>query len=404
MKKHRFDYFASCPSGLEELLEAEILSFGVKTTQKTRGGVSFEAYHENALKAVLESRLASRVLKTLYSFEALNEKDLYQELSQIKWKSIFESHQTFKFHVIFGDLPYEREVFTNSQFVALKAKDAVVDWFRHYEKERPSVDKDHPDFSFIIRIDPSPTDYKITLLWDLAGFPLHQRGYRSEHVIAPLKENLAAGLIQLLKWNDQTEHFYDPMCGSGTLVIEAALAKGQIPPSFLLLEKQPWSFLKSSWFLKDEYLKKNFEQFLIDLKEKTVKGFQYLKQSKVSIHASDIDSHAIRALKQNLEISGLSQAVQVEQKEALSIARPEHPSLFFYNPPYGERLERGEEEKLVKLYHDLGEKWKSEYKNMRVGFFTGNIPLLKKISLRAERKLILYNGPIEARLATYLLY
>jgi 23S rRNA G2445 N2-methylase RlmL len=405
MKKHRFDYFASCPTGLEEVLEAEILDLGAKTTKVVRAGVAFEAFHEVALRAVMESRVASRIFKLLYSFECLNEKDLYNELTQLKWKSLMEVHNTFKFTVIFGNLDRDRLEFKNSQFVGLKAKDAVCDWFRHYEGNRPNVDKDHPDYAYLLRIEALPDqNYEVTLLWDLAGFPLHERGYRSASVVAPMKENLAAGLLRLLNWDPEKEALVDPMCGSGTTVIEGALMSANIPPSFLLLKREPWSFKKSQWFLKDEFLVKNYADILADLKNRTKLGFEQIKNRHGWFFASDMDREVLDVFKTNVKTAGLEGVITFTQSDALNIARPDKKALFFYNPPYGERLENGEDEKLEKLYHDLGEKWKKEYKDMRVGFFTGNYPLLKKISLRTDKKNILYNGPIEARLAHYKLF
>ena len=148
MKKYKFEYFASCPGGLEDLLTQEILDLGAQTAKKVRGGVQFECFHEIALKVILYSRIASRVFKYLHSFECINEKDYYLEATDVKWKSLMDVEHTFRLTTIFGDLPFEREEFRNSQFATLKLKDAIVDYFRHFEGTRPSVAKDFPDISF----------------------------------------------------------------------------------------------------------------------------------------------------------------------------------------------------------------------------------------------------------------
>lgn len=153
MKKYRFEYFASCSMGLEELLAQEILALGAKTTKTVRGGVQFEAFHEVALKVILYSRIASRVFKYLFTFDVLNEKDYYLEATNIKWKSLMDVNQTFRLTTIYGDLPGEREEFRNSQFTNLKLKDAIVDWFRHHDGNRPRVGREFPDIAFLARID-----------------------------------------------------------------------------------------------------------------------------------------------------------------------------------------------------------------------------------------------------------
>jgi 23S rRNA (guanine2445-N2)-methyltransferase / 23S rRNA (guanine2069-N7)-methyltransferase len=243
MKKYRFEYFASCPMGVEELLTQEILGFGAKTAVAVRGGVQFEAFHEIALKTVLYSRLASRVFKYLFQFDVLNEKDYYLEASQIKWKSLMDVQHTFRCTTIFGDLPGEREEFRNSQFANLKLKDAIVDYFRHYEGERPSIDREIPDVAFLARIDRGvEKPYQVTLMYDLVGDPMNQRGYRVSDTPAPVKENLAAAILKTVKWDPTQEGLIDAMCGSGTFAIEAALMAANIPPSFLRVER----YLKNS--------------------------------------------------------------------------------------------------------------------------------------------------------------
>lgn len=412
MKKYRFEYFASCPMGVEELLTQEILGFGAKTAVAVRGGVQFEAFHEIALKTVLYSRLASRVFKYLFQFDVLNEKDYYLEASQIKWKSLMDVQHTFRCTTIFGDLPGEREEFRNSQFANLKLKDAIVDYFRHYEGERPSIDREIPDVAFLARIDRGvEKPYQVTLMYDLVGDPMNQRGYRVSDTPAPVKENLAAAILKTVKWDPSQEGLIDAMCGSGTFAIEAALMAANIPPSFLRVERylknsdfKMWTFLSYPWLTKDEHLQENFKIMLKEIAEATEKGLQYLKTKKGSIVANDVSPMALEAAKENIRKAKLEGLIEVTQKDALETYPPTSKSLFISNPPYGERLEPNEEEKLKALYKGLGDHWKHAYKGHRAALFTGNLPMLKVVGLKTSKKHILHNGDIECRVAEYSLY
>lgn len=412
MKKYRYEYFASCPVGIEELLNQEIIELGAKSAKITRGGVQFEAFHEIALKVILYSRFASRVFKFLYAFEITNEKDYYLEATEIKWKSLMDVEHTFRLTTIFGDLPREREEFRNSQFANLKLKDAIVDYFRHFEGERPSVAKDFPDVAFLARIDRG-TDkpYLATILYDLCGEPLNQRGYRISKTEAPLKENLAASLLKLSQWNPEKEHLLDAMCGSGTLSIEAALMAGKIPPSYLRVEGylrntniKLWTFLNYPWFTKDELLKENFQNLLNEVTDQTAKGLSYLKSRKGLIVANDLSETTLHAAKDNAKKAKLEGVIEFSQKDALELYPHGEKTLYICNPPYGERLEFGEEEKLKALYKGLGDHWKNHLKGHRAVLFTGNLTMLKFVGLKTSKRVILHNGDIECRLAEYNLY
>lgn len=396
--------------GLEELLSEEVLALGAKKTAIVRGGVQFEAFHEVALKTILHSRLASRIFKYLYTFEVANEKDYYLEATEIKWKSLMSVHQTFRLTTVFGDLPREREEFRNSQFANLKLKDAIVDYFRHFEGSRPSVSKDFTDVAFLARIERgSEKPYSVTLMYDLCGDPLNQRGYRIARTEAPVKENVAAGLLLLAKWNPAEEGLLDAMCGSGTIFIEAALMAGKIPPSFLRVERhltnrglKMWTFLNYPWFAEDKFLQENFEGLLKEVTELTQEGLK--RVHSVKIVASDIDPRVVESARENVKKAKLQNLVVVEQKDALETAPVSAKCLFICNPPYGERLEHGEDEKLKSLYTGLGDHWKHHFKGHRSALLTGNLPLLKVVGLKTAKKHLVWNGDIECRLAEYSLY
>jgi putative N6-adenine-specific DNA methylase len=412
MKKYRFEYFASCPMGLEELLSQEILALGAKSTKVVRGGVQFEAFHEVTLKVILHTRFASRVFKYLYTLDVLNEKDYYLEATEIKWKSLMHHAQTFRLTTIFADLPGEREEFRNSQFANLKLKDAIVDYFRHFDGTRPSVEKEFPDIAFLARVERgTEKPYAVTLMYDLCGDPLNQRGYRIAKTEAPVKENVAAGLLKLSGWNPEEEGLLDAMCGSGTIVIEAALMAGNIPPSFLKVERHltnrgmhMWTFLNYPWFQEDKFLQENFQKSLEEVTAQTTAGMKKLQEMKGRIRGSDIDPYSVGVAQDNVQKAKLSSLIPIERKDALETTPPSEKSLFICNPPYGERLEHGEDERLKALYKGLGDHWKHHWKGQRAVLFTGNLPMLKVVGLRTSKKTILWNGDIECRLAEYNLY
>lgn len=412
MKKYRFEYFASCPLGVEELLTQEILALGAKSAKAVRGGVQFEAFHEIALKTVLYSRLASRIFKFLYTFDVLNEKDYYLEATNIKWKSLMDVNHTFRLTTIFGDLPGEREDFRNSQFANLKLKDAIVDWFRHHEGNRPSVERDIPDVAFLARIERgSEKPYQVTLMYDLCGDSMNQRGYRISDTPAPVKENLAAAILQTAKWDPSQEGLIDAMCGSGTFPIEAALMAANIPPSYLRVERylknnqfKMWTFLNYPWLTKDEHLQENFQVMLKEITEQTNKGLEFLRSKKGFIVGSDNSERALEAARENLKKAKLDGVIELSRKDALETYPPTNKCLFICNPPYGERLEFGEEDKLKALYKGLGDHWKNHFKGHRAALFTGNLEMLKVVGLKTSKRHILFNGDIECRLAEYSLY
>lgn len=411
MEKHSFDYFASCPTGLEDVLEKELREAGAENVTHVRGGAAFSAQNPLiALKVILTSRVVSRVFKCLYSFECHNEKSMYQELADIEWKTLMAVHQTFRLTTIYGKLPQEREFFTNSQFTNLKAKDAIVDWFNHNQNRRPSVEKEHPDLSYLLRIDDAQEGlYKVQLMLDLCGNPLSNRGYRRVPTEAPVRENLAAGILMLLNWDPKTEGLVDGMCGSGTFLIEGGLIAGGISPQWLKLKDykknmRPWAFLSLQWFNKDKQLTEDFHALTNEIMDQDTAGLRRLEAEMPTLTGGDMDEKVLQAAKENIRVAGMSKLIPLIQMRAETLPAPSKKTLFICNPPYGERLQSGQDEELRALYHDVGENWKKNWKGHRAGVLTGNLPLLKSISLRSSRKIILYNGDIECRVAEYVLF
>ena len=414
--KLKNQFFAACPTGLEELLASEIkeLEYVKESLRVVKGGVHFEAFPQVALELVLCSRIASRIYRKTFQFDVLVEKDFYYRASEIKWKSLFDLDQTFKIGVVQGLSPNgeKRSAFQNTMFLAHNLKDGIVDRFRKDCKgERPSVDKDQPDVSILLRVEPhdDPDSKKelVTILIDLTGSPLSQRGYRDVNFTAPLKENLAAALVMFTGYTGN-ETFIDNMCGSGTLVIESMLIKGNIPPSYLALESieagddHYWDFLKQAWFTKDKYLLENWDLLCKKYKKLAEDGFKSLETNTHRTIASDIAQSAVSTTNSNLKASRLKDFVILGKEDATKMKTNSEPGVILINPPYGERI--GSEDDLEALYYEYGENLKNSFKGFRAYVFTGNLPLLKKISLRTSQKIILYNGNIDSRLAKYELY
>lgn len=413
MIKYKNEYFASVPTGLEEVLETELKELGAKSTKVVKGGVHFESFAEVAVQAVLYSRIASRIYKKIYGFEIKIEKDIYYNAKEIKWKSVFNLDQTFKIQVIQGKslLGTKRSKFQNSMFLGQQLKDAIADRFRDDTKERPNVDKVSPDVNILMRVEPNDNPHSVkedvTILIDMCGLALSNRGYRVKSFSAPVRENLAAGILKLTGYTGK-EVLVDGMCGSGTFLAEAAMIQNDIPPCFIRIldfkehgDELPWAFLKLNFYTKDKYLVENTEKFIEEAHQKTLTGLKNLKLG--SIFGYDLDDGALDIADYNLNLAGLLNGIELHHGDATQITKPNlEGGIFIVNPPYGERL--GEEENLAKDYHELGENLKNNFKDYRAYIFTGNLPLLKKISLRTSKKHILFNGNIEARLAEYLLY
>ncbi len=410
------EFFASCPTGLEELLAAEIKKIAHESLQVTKGGVHFTTEPINALELMLSSRIASRIYKKAYRFEIKIEKDLYFFAKEIKWKGLFNLDQTFKISVVQSKSKNgeKRSKFKSTMFLAQNLKDGIVDRFRADCKgERPSVDKEQANMNILLHVEPNINPHSVketaTILIDMCGAPLSQRGYRDTNFSAPLKENLAAGLVLLSGYTGK-ETFLDPMCGSATIIIESLLIKGDIPPSYLALheitenkEESYWDFMQHNWFIKDKYLVEKWQKLIETYLTKAQDGFQNLEQSKVKTFASDSEKYAINASRFNLKAADLLEFVHLGQEDATKISLSTVDSgILVTNPPYGERI--GEEETLPKLYYEFGENLKKNFKGWKAYIFTGNLPLIKKISLRTSKKHILYNGAIESRLVEYDLF
>lgn len=380
------NFFATCPSGVADLLAAELKAFGATRAREMKAGVEFEGTLETAYRACLWSRTASRILMPVVQVAAHDANAMYEGIRRIDWSRHLSPS---------GSLAVDFQGTTlgikHTQFGALKTKDAIVDQLREKFGERPSVDLDAPD----VRINVHAHREQATVSIDLCGESLHRRGYRARGVAAPLKENLAAAILLRSGWQALAEvqaSLIDPMCGSGTLVLEAALIAYDIAPGWVRTQANVhWGATR--WRGHDARL---WQSLLNEAKQRAEAG----KQRKFSLRGYDQDAFAVRAALENADQAGLRGLVHFE-KQALGELRRDSGAtgLLITNPPYGERI--GDQQNLRAVYALLGEKMRSEFVGWSAALFTGNPPLAKEVGINAKRSHTLFNGALECRLLRF---
>ena len=371
--------FATCPKGIEPLLADELRALAAEGVRETRAGVAFEGTLATAYRACLWSRLANRILLPLKSFPAPSPEVLYEGAQTIVWKEHLAPEGTLAV-----DFTTSQSAITHSHYGALKVKDAIVDQLRDEFGARPSVDTAQPD----VRVNVYLLRDEATISLDLSGESLHRRGYRTQTVEAPLKENLAAAILMRASWPDIAKEggaLVDLMCGSGTLLIEGALMAADAAPG---LARQYFGFLH--W---KQHAVATWSELIEEAHKRREAGLQKLPP----IHGYDRDPLAIRSARDNLKRAGLGKLVAAKQRELSACAPEETPTgLVVVNPPYGERL--GATSELSALYAELGTQLKICFPGWRAAVFTGNPELGKSMGLRAVRMHTLYNGAIECKL------
>jgi putative N6-adenine-specific DNA methylase len=371
-------FFATTAKGVEEVLAAELVRLGAEGVAVESGGVRFCGGMKAAYKANLWLRTASRVLMPLAEFACETPEQLYQGARTVDWNSYLTPAMTLAV-----DCNLRDSTLTHSGFVALKTKDAIVDEVRDRVGSRPNVDTKDPDLRVNVRLFRN----RCTLSLDCSGTPLDRRGYRLDRHEAPLKENLAAALVELSGW-DGSVPLLDPMCGTGTIAIEAALKALRIPPGLL---RAGFGFQR--WL--------GFDRPLWDhLVEEARQGM--LGALPAPVLGSDISHSAIAMANENARRAGVVDLISLGRGEIAELVPPPGPGILIFNPPYGKRL--GEEEALKPLYKEIGDVMKKRCKGYTAYLFTGNLELAKCVGLKASRRIVLYNGPIECRLLKYEMY
>lgn len=379
-------FFATCPKGLETLLSQELDNMGAIKTKQTVAGVHFDGDLELAYRCCLWSRLANKVLMPLASGPCQDVENLYQGVKAVRWEQHLAVDGTFCI-----DYSGQLNGIKHSHFGALKAKDAIADYFTEREGRRPDVNANRPDVRVNVRVHKGI----ITVALDLSGDSLHKRGYRTQGAAAPLKENLAAAILLRADWPAIAARggaLIDPMCGSGTLLVEAALMFGNIAPG---LDRQYWGF--DGW--KGHQARLWFR--LVESAEQ--QRDKALSQQWPLIIGYDLSSKAVAAARDNIARAGLSKQIKVLKKPLNQLTHPgdiaANKGLVIANPPYGERL--GDERELVELYRELGKRLQQHFIGWQAAVFTSNVELGKKIPLHSHKQYKLFNGAIASKLLMF---
>jgi 23S rRNA (guanine2445-N2)-methyltransferase / 23S rRNA (guanine2069-N7)-methyltransferase len=379
-------WFTNCPRGLESLLLEELSSLGAEAVRETVAGCSFEGSLAVAYRICLWSRLANRVLLPLAEFPVRQDDDIHPLLLGIAWEDYLPVGCSF---VV--DFSGQNRAIRNTQYGAQLTKDAIVDRFRARELARPDVSRKDADVRFQLRLRKG----KLEVSLDLTGASLHQRGYRQEAGEAPLKENLAAALLLRADWPAVAARggaLIDPMCGSGTLLVEAALMAADIAPG---LWRERWGFECQSWHQADQW-----QAIRADAMARAASG---RARQLPEIRGYDLDRRVLQKAQANIDRAGLEKSVRLTCKPIAQLKKPTHRTLpdglIICNPPYGERL--GDRDGLPALYRELGEVLLREFPGWRAAIFTADKELGMALELRSERQYSLYNGALPALLLLF---
>ena len=370
-----YSFFVSCPKGLEYLLADEISSFGIEPQHTNHQGVYGETDLKGLYHICLWSRLANRVQLILFKGPAQTPKMAQQLCMQYPWETVFNEDKSIsvEFHG-------SSDQFRNAMFGAQVVKDGIVDYFRDHAKQRPDVDKKNPD----VRLHAFLKKDELTLSLDLAGYSLHQRGYRLQSGGAPLKENLAAALLIRAHWPELSQQGYgllDPCCGSGTFVIEAAMIAANIAPGLL---REDQAFV-------------NWNQHQAPLwAQARALAEKEIRSTNLSLHGNDEDEALIRMAKANAVRAGVESYVKFQTQPLKTMRAPMAKGLVICNPPYGERM--GEVQQLIPLYQQIGQQLHQHFQNWHAAVLTNNSLLAKAIGLRSEKQYSIFNGPLACKL------
>ena len=365
--------------GLEEVLATELRALGATDVEPSARVVSCAIDETTLYRIHLESRTALRVLLPLREFKTKHENHLYKKMREIEWHQLMDLEDTFAINAVTSS-----KYLTHSQYIGLKTKDAICDHFRdHTRGQRPDVDVKNPDIRFNVHVG---RDNVLTLAKDLTGESLHRRGYRDAQVEAPLNEVLAAGML-LLAGYDGSKPFVDPMCGSGTIVSEAAMIAMRRPPNWY---RKQYAFMQSAKFNQAnwEAVRAAAEAKMLDRPPHLVAGY-------------DKDFAAIKAAQANTYAAHLEGKVTLERQRLETLEAPAESGIIVMNPPYDERLQPGD---INELYKMMGNRFKLAFQGWEAWVISSNKTALNRIGLRPTKKISLYNGALHCRFQQYELY
>ena len=370
-----FELIAKTFMGLEQVLAQELTQLGANNVQIGRRVVTFTGNKEIMYRANFQLHTAIRILKPIAHFKAKSADDMYNEVSKIDWSLYIEKGKTFSVDsVVYSD------EFTNSRFVTYKVKDAIVDQFRERTGTRPNISVTNPD----IRLNIHVAEFDATLSLDSSGESLHRRGYRQESVEAPLNEVLAAGMILMTGWKGETD-FIDPMCGSGTLPIEAALIARNISPGVF----------------RKEFAFEKWPDFDKDLFDEIYNNESQEREFEHHIYGYDVDMKCVNTAKLNVTAAGLSKDITIAHQDFKDFKQPEEKSIIIMNPPYGERISTPN---LLGTYKMIGERLKHNFMDNEAWILSYREECFRQIGLKPSIKIPLYNGSLECEYRRYQMF
>lgn len=370
-----FELIAKTFMGLEPVLAKELTQLGANEVQIGRRMVSFMGDKEMMYRANFQLHTAIRILKPIKHFKALSADDVYREVQKIDWSEYIGLDKTFAVDsVVFS------EEFRHSKFVAYKVKDAIVDQFREKTGKRPNISVANPDIRLNIHI----AEDKCTLSLDSSGESLHRRGYRQESVEAPLNEVLAAGMILMTGWQGETD-FIDPMCGSGTLLVEAALIAHNMAPGLF----------------RKEYAFEKWPDFDSDLFDRIYNDDSGEREFTHHIYGYDVDIKAVNTARLNVRAAGLLNDITVEEADFKNFTQPKEKSIIVTNPPYGERISTPD---LLGTYKMIGERLKHQFLNNDAWILSYREECFDQIGLKPSIKIPVYNGSLECEFRKYQIF
>ena len=377
--RREFQMLAKTFKGLEEVLAKELVELGANNVQIERRAVSFTGDKRMLYMANFCLRTASRILVPIAQFKARHTDDIYEQVKQIDWSEYMTTKMTFQI-----DATVYSDYFRHSQFVTYRVKDAIVDWWMERGGVRPSVKLTNPDLYLNVHIGGDI----VTVSLDSSGESLHKRGYRVANTQAPINEALAAGMLLLAGWNGQGD-FYDPMCGSGTLLIEAALIARNIAPG---IYRKGFAFEK-------------WANFDADLFEDVYSDDSREREFTHKIYGSDAGFYAMQTAMKNVESAGLQRDIEVKQIRVQELRLTEKDTdgaLVMINPPYGERL--AQDKDVMNLYKDMGTALKHQFSGATAWIISSNDEALKCIGLRPAMRVRLVNGDLDCWFNQYVLF
>ena len=372
-----FKMIAKTFKGLEEVLAGELIELGANNVQIERRAVSFTGDKRLLYLANFYLRTASRVLVPIVTFKAKDADEVYEQVKQLDWSQYMTLQTGFQI-----DATVYSETFRHSRYVTYRVKDAIVDWWNEREGKRPNVKLSNPDLYLNVHI----ANETVTLSLDSSGESLHKRGYRVANTEAPINEALAAGMLLMAGWKGETD-FYDPMCGSGTLLIEAALIAQNIAPGIF---RKGFAFEKWADFDKD-------------LLEDIYNDDSLEREFTHRIYGSDASFYAVQQALKNVKSAGQQRCIEVRQIRLQEIKREEQkPALVMVNPPYGERL--AQDKDVMRLYGDMGTAFKHQFTGSTAWVISSNEDALKCIGLKPSKRIKLLNGELECWFNKYELF